>query len=534
VTGGAGKRVRATRALGVALLGVSLVAAACGGGDDSSSASSATVDSAVQSGIANQLGGSSTTAPPAEARPASMEAWEALWADQRAAAVKRIKDNKWGISADGATLTGPEGFHIDLSKCPAGWSNTEGLTDTSIKIGQTIAQSGAYAAYGAMARGIEVNFGYYNDKGGFTDSTGKTRKIEYIAKDDGFDPARTIPLVDELIDSERVFAVFGLGAAGALKSYDKLNERCIPEPAEMNGHPAMGDPVNHPWTTGMQLTATTEAVIWGTFIEKHLDEFPGQVKVAAIRTNDDNGASYESGFKGFLAQSAHKDRITYQSETIEGLSRSVMDPMATLAATKPDVFIGMVAGAACTQTILEAAQDGLKEQAKYLLLPLGCKNTPFVNKAAVGGDGMASDGWRVSGGGYVDFNATANDNDAYISWAREQLAKNGIDYKLSSLYGSGFNTSWVIMQAVQIADALPGGLNRANFILALRTMDMTQPTLLTGVKFNMNGNADAYPTEGSDISRWDASQQAWVVEDIIDVSGKTKPCAWDSSQSVCR
>ena len=74
---------------------------------------------------------------------------------------------------------------------------------------------------------------------------------------------------------------------------------------------------------------------------------------------------------------------------------------------------------------------------------------------------------------------------------------------LSSLYGSGFNTSWVIMQAIQIADALPGGLNRANFILALRTMDMTQPTLLNGVKFNMDGNADAYPTEGSDISRWD-------------------------------
>ena len=86
---------------------------------------------------------------------------------------------------------------------------------------------------------------------------------------------------------------------------------------------------------------------------------------------------------------------------------------------------------------------------------------------AVGGDGMASDGWRVSGGGYVDFNATANDDDAYISWARGELEKAGIDYLQSSLYGSGFNTSWVIMQAIQIAGELDGGLNRANFILAL-------------------------------------------------------------------
>jgi hypothetical protein len=49
----------------------------------------------------------------------------------------------------------------------------------------------------------------------------------------------------------------------------------------------------------------------------------------------------------------------------------------------------------------------------------------------------------------------------------------------------------------------------------------------------MNGNADAYPTEGSDISRWDATQQAWVVEDIIDISGSTRSCAWVAAQAAC-
>ncbi len=384
-----------------------------------------------------------------------------------------------------------------------------------------------------MARGIEVNMAYYNAKGGFTDSEGRTRTIDYIARDDGLDPARTIPLIDEFIDSEHVFAVFSLGASGALKVQGKLNQRCIPEPLEMNGHPAMGDPVNHPWSTGMQLTTTTEAVIWGTFIEQHIDEFPGDIKVAAIRSNDDNGSSYENGFKAFIAQSPHKDRIKYTSEVIEGQTPTLKDPMTTLAATDPDIFIGMVGGAACTQAILEAAQNGLKQATKYQLLPLGCKNTPFVNTAAVGGDGSASDGWRVSGGGYVDFNATKNDGDAYISWARGELAKAGIDYKLSSLYGSGFNTSWGLMQAIQIAGELKGGLTRPNFIVALRTLDMTQPTLLTGIKFNMDGNKDAYFTEGSDISRWDSATQSWVVEGIIDISGTTPPCAWSSASASC-
>ena len=37
-------------------------------------------------------------------KPTSIEEWEALWATERAAIVKRIKDNKWGKSADGTKL----------------------------------------------------------------------------------------------------------------------------------------------------------------------------------------------------------------------------------------------------------------------------------------------------------------------------------------------------------------------------------------------------------------------------------------------
>ena len=85
-----------------------------------------------------------------------MDEWVALWAKERAAIVKKIKDNGWGMSADGKTVTGPEGFTIDLAKCPAGWSNTEGLTDTEIKIGHTTAQSGTLADYGNIARAMDV------------------------------------------------------------------------------------------------------------------------------------------------------------------------------------------------------------------------------------------------------------------------------------------------------------------------------------------------------------------------------------------
>src|SRR5215210_6277759 len=128
--------------LGSALLSMALVAAACGGDDksDSSAGPTTTTTAGGSSTTSASSAGGGATATTVAKHPTSMEAWEALWKDQRDAIVKRIKDNKWGKSPDGKTLTGPEGFTIDLSKCPAGWSDTEGLTDTEIKIGQTIAQ----------------------------------------------------------------------------------------------------------------------------------------------------------------------------------------------------------------------------------------------------------------------------------------------------------------------------------------------------------------------------------------------------------
>ena len=214
--------------LGGALLGVSLVAAGCGGGSDGGSETSGTVDANVKEGVKSALesttsGATATTAKP---KPTSMAEWEKLWETERAAIVKKIKDAGAGKSADGKTVKGTSGFTMDLSKCPSGWSDTEGLSDTEIKIGHTTAQSGTLADYGNIARVMQLQADELNAKGGIKDSTGKSRKVTFIVKDDGYDAARTIPLVDELIDSTKVFAMITLGSSNTMKTYDKLNQRC--------------------------------------------------------------------------------------------------------------------------------------------------------------------------------------------------------------------------------------------------------------------------------------------------------------------
>jgi branched-chain amino acid transport system substrate-binding protein len=534
-------RRRGILRLTAALAGLALLAGACGGDDSGGSASESTTGSVAvttaTSAAASSTTAASATTTGAGAQPTSMDQWEALWADQRAAIIKRIKDNHWGKSADGKTLTGPEGFTIDLSKCPANWSDTEGLTDTEIKIGQTIPQSGTAADYGYGAVTNGLVFKYYSDKGYFKDSNGKTRKINYIVKDDGYDPARTIPLTDELIDSEHVFMQWALGTGPVLKTYDKINQRCIPDPFIQSGSPAFGDPVNHPWTIGApQISYSTEAILWGSFIDQHINEFPdGKVKVTALVENNDFGHVYDEAFRSYIAQSPNKDKIQYDTETTEPQAPSVTDPMTTLASKNSDVFIAMVAAGVCTQTATAAAENGMHEKVKYLFQPAVCVGTGYIGKQKVGGDGSSTDGWWLVSPGLKDLNDPSQANDPFIAWARDLLQQNNIDPKSSSTYGTGLEFAWPMVQALKIAGDLPGGLSRTNLILAARSMDMTHPYYIPGIKFNLNGNKDAFPAEGGILQQWNAAKQVWENRgDVIDLSGKSKNCAWDASAGACR
>jgi ABC-type branched-subunit amino acid transport system substrate-binding protein len=508
-----------------ALACLALGAAACGG-DDGADATAASVDDNLRAGVKEAMTSTTASAPTEEFT--SIEQWQARWADERAAIVQRIKDNGWGRSADGTKITGPEGYTVDLTKCPAGWSDTEGLTDTSIKIGFTAPLSGTLADVGNYVRLMDAYLAYENARGGFKDSAGKARQAVLEYRDDGYDPARTIPLVDELIDSERVFAVGTVGTPNQLKVFGKLNERCIPHPA-ISGHSSVGDPVGHPWTTSSSISYTSEAVLVGQYIEERLDsDFGGKAKVAVLYFSNDFGTAFHGGFQSFLAGSPRGQDITYVTEVIEPTASTVKDAMTTLAAEQPDVFIAALAGTPCTQVVTEAAENGMKEDVPLKILDSSCK--AVVRPAELGG---AADGWYAVGGGYLDIAAAGGDDDPWMTFARKVLADSGLDYKASTSFNAGWFYMWPWIEALKIAGELPGGLNRSNFNLAFRTMDMTHPHIYPGINYNMNGNTDAFFIEGSDITKWSEADQSWTIEGIVDVSGKTKTCVWDEATSTC-
>ena len=439
---------------------------------------------------------------------------EAEWATQRAAIVEEIKAAGYGV--DGDTLTGPGGWTVDLSACPADWSDTAGIVDGTIKIGHTTAQSGALAAYGNIGVGMAAYFDYVNENGGIGPDG---LQIDLQIKDDAYVATQTQELVAELLQSEDPFYIQTLGSPNTFSVQGTMNENCVPQPMSMTGHQAWGDPDNNPWTTGLQLSYATESLLWGSWIEANFPD--GGVKVAALVMDNDFGLAYEQGFDDFAEESDLIESVEFVRH--DPAAATLTNEMTTLAASGPNVFIAMTAGNPCLLAVEEAARTGITDIADAYFMPSVCKAVSSYMAPA----GEAADDWFIFGGGWKDSTDPQYESDSYISWMNDQIEAAGLDAGVS-LYASGYGQfGWPAAQALQIAAELDGGLSRTNYMIALRSLRMDHPALLEGIAFGQNGSQDSYLVEGSDLSQFDFESQSWIIEGgVIDLDGQSSNCAW--------
>lgn len=514
------------------LFALSLVAAACG--DDEPTEAGGTEEEAAEEEAEGELAGggvddeaaaeaveeAAEQEAPEEAAEAagSIEELEAQWAEARAAVVASIVDGGYGVNEDNV-LVGPAGFEIDLNDCPSDWSDTAGLGD-AITIGHTTAQSGNLAAYGNIAAGFDVYLDYVNANGGVGGLP-----VELVVKDDEYVATKTIELVDELLQSEDPFYVTTLGSPNTLAVYDKLNDLCVPHPFVMTGHPAWGDPVGHPWTTGLQMSYSTEAVLWGNWIKANLAaDLP--VKVGGLVMDNDFGLAYEDSFQKWV--DANPDVVSeFQAVPHDPAAPTVTNEMTTLAAGDPDVFISMTAGNPCLLAVQEAGNSGLTESASVLFQASVCKDPNAYMIPA----GDVADGWYIVGGGIKATTDPQFAEEPFVKFTNEQLEAAGLDTAVG-LYGTGFGQfGWAHVEALRIAADLPGGLTRSNFMLAQRAMDLIHPLTLEGISFAANGAEDGYFIEGSEYSVYDAADESWIQQGgAVDLNGSSPNCAWDPAE----
>ena len=228
----------------------------------------------------------------------------------------------------------------------------DGITPTEIVIGGTDPFSGPASAYGVIGKGSAAYFQYVNDHGGVNG-----RKITYKNLDDGYSPPQTVQLTRQLVEDDKVFAIFGsLGTAPNTAIRPYLNQKSIPQLFIATGASKWGnEAAQFPWTIGWEPDYESEAIIYGRTIVK---EKPN-AKIGIIYQNDDFGLDYVRGVTKGLG--SHASMIVKQA-SYEVTDPDVASQITALKASGADTLMIFATPKFAIQSIVATAQQGWKPQ----------------------------------------------------------------------------------------------------------------------------------------------------------------------------
>ena len=181
-----------------------------------------------------------------------------------------------------------------------------GVTDTEVKIGNIMPYSGPASAYGVIGKAEAGYFAMINDQGGING-----RKINFISRDDGYSPPKTLEMARQLIERDQVLLLFNpLGTPTNTAIRDYMNEQKVPQLFVSSGAAKFNDPKHFPWTMGgIQPSYRVEARIYARYILANLPE----AKIAVLYQNDDVGKDYLIGLRDGLGRNADKMIVATQS-----------------------------------------------------------------------------------------------------------------------------------------------------------------------------------------------------------------------------
>ncbi|MSP75767.1 MAG: branched-chain amino acid ABC transporter substrate-binding protein [Rhodospirillaceae bacterium] len=230
----------------------------------------------------------------------------------------------------------------------------DGATDKEIKIGNTNPYSGPASAYGVIGRTIEAYWKSVNEAGGING-----RMVKFITLDDGYSPPKTVEVVRQLVEQEKVLCVFQtLGTPTNTAIHKYMNQKKVPQLFVATGASKWGKPKDFPWTMGFQPDYHTEAVIYA----KHILANVKDPKIAVLMQNDDYGKDYYEGLRDGLGKDVSKIVKHVSYETTDP---TVDSQIIQLKDSGANTFFNIAIPKFAAQAIRKAADIGWKP-AHYL------------------------------------------------------------------------------------------------------------------------------------------------------------------------
>lgn len=292
---------------------------------------------------------------------------------------------------------------VALAGCGKETEKAQGVTDTTIKIGNSAATSGALAPVGVPFKvGIEAYLKMVNEGGGING-----RKIEYVHQDDEFNPEKGKAALERLVNDEKVFALvghFGTPIVGA--TLNDIKEKGIPAVYFATGTGILYNEKaegNERCIYPVQPVYPMEGRIMATWAK---GEFKAS-KIGVIYTNDDAGKDL---LKGIQQEANTLGGLTVVDEQVAPGSEDVSAAVSKIKNENVDIVI--IAGIQGTfpQIAKELAKQGNTKPAL----------TTYVNADKTMTEAVAStvnNKFDIYAHAWVD--ATKPTMDEYRKWIKE-------------------------------------------------------------------------------------------------------------------
>jgi branched-chain amino acid transport system substrate-binding protein len=362
-----------------------------------------------------------------------------------------------------------------------------GVTDTEIKIGNTVPYSGPASSYGTIGKAEAAYFRMLNDQGGING-----RKINFISYDDAYSPPKTVEQVRKLVEEDGVLlmlATLGTPTNSAIQGY--LNQKKVPQLFVATGATKWNDPSRFPWTMGWQPNYQSEGHVYAAYIIEHQPNG----KIGVLYQNDDFGKDYLKGVKDGLGTKAKSMLIV--EAPYETTDPTVDSQIISMKSAGADVFINTGIPKFAAQAIRKAAEIDWKPL--HILSSVGNSVGAALRPA-----GLENAKDIVSDFYIKDPTDPQWKNDpGYQQWAAfmDKYYPEGDKTDAGNVVGPSF-----CQTLVQILKQCGDNLSRENIMKeAANLHDFTVPMLLPGIKINTSPT-DFAPIKQIQMARFDGER----------------------------
>lgn len=379
------------------------------------------------------------------------------------------------------------------------YNGTQGVEGDVIKIGNSLPQSGTFAVFDKVRAGLQAYFDFTNANGGVKD-----KQLELLSLDDAYLPERTRANVEQLVQTDGVFAFVGnVGTENnqLAQQYFAENGLCVPNLAVATGYPGFGDPAADPWIINGLPNYGLESVAFANYLEENQPE----AKVAILAQNDSFGDSYVDAFKSAIEGT---DITVVAEQTFDPkVETNPQGQVTTLAGSGADALLLGVTSIPCPNALKSVKDSGW---APLTYVTLTCSSKVLMSLA-----GDAAEG-TISTRATYDPADPASANQPGVQEFKTEGAKYGLspedldDLNVAAGWGMGG-------YLVQLLEAAPE-LERASVMnTAWFQQDISYGMNVEGITWTTDGEADPFGFEQLQFIKRTNGQ--WVPEgDPVDYS----------------